>query len=744
MTPRAMLSRLAAMDREELRFRTTRAARQSADRVRFAVARPAWRRGDLFRLLDPDSGPAVREAREAARHGDFHEAHHLLAGHFANRVPRWPLAAVSRATLSSAIRERYPAAAGEARDRADRIVEGRFGLLGFDELLLGNPPDWHCDVVHERRAPRGFWASVPFLCPDTGDHKIVWEVNRHQHFTVLGAAWWLTGRSRYRDTFIDHLENWLDANPPHDGINWASMLELAFRALSWTYAIELFSANASLDARPWLVDLLIALDRQLGHIERNLSTYFSPNTHLSGEALGLYAVSLALPELRRSGARLRHGRDVLLREARAQVRDDGGHAELSSHYHRYSTDFYLLALLAARRTGDEAAPALERAVRAQAAYLRTIADHRGCLAHVGDDDGGQLFRFGDAPSADASVTLSALAAALDDPALAVTPAVPEVSWILGEPPREAADTTPPASWPSRLLESTGYFVSRSQRGHLIFDAGPHGFLNGGHAHADALSVVLSAGGRPLFVDPGTATYATDASVRDRFRSPAMHNTVTVDGRGFAEPRGPFHWARSTDARMLVARTGADGDFAVGLHGGYGFPHARAVMALPSAGWFIVDFLSPDHAVTIDAWWHLHPAWSATLVDGGFALTHASGAAAALATTATTRSVEPAPYSPEYGRIDPALALRTTVRAAEPIVIAAFVPIDAAPGACPSLSIAAGGRRDRDRWTSCTVIAASETSDIQLIVARPCDLRALPDPLDWPQPCIQELRASCVE
>jgi len=53
MTPRAMLSRLAAMDREELRFRTTRAARQSADRVRFAVARPAWRRGDLFRLLDP-------------------------------------------------------------------------------------------------------------------------------------------------------------------------------------------------------------------------------------------------------------------------------------------------------------------------------------------------------------------------------------------------------------------------------------------------------------------------------------------------------------------------------------------------------------------------------------------------------------------------------------------------------------------------------------------------------------------
>jgi hypothetical protein len=44
------------------------------------------------------------------------------------------------------------------------------------------------------------------------------------------------------------------------------------------------------------------------HLEFNLSVYYSPNTHLLGEALALFVIGLAFPELpqsakwRRSGA----------------------------------------------------------------------------------------------------------------------------------------------------------------------------------------------------------------------------------------------------------------------------------------------------------------------------------------------------------------------------------------------------------------------------------------------------------
>ena len=745
MNPRALVSRLAAMDREELRFRAACAARNTAQRLRFAVAPPAWRRGDLVRVLDPACGDGVRQARDAAARGDFLHAHVALARHFATRPRRWPLAAIDRETLSAAILDRFPAAAIDARDRAERILEGRFDLLGYRDLALGHPPDWHRDAVHGRRAPRGFWTSIPYLDPAIGDHKVIWEVNRHQHFAALGTAYWLTRRRSFRDVFLAHLEDWLRENPPLDGVNWTSMLELAFRALSWTWAIELFSPDAEEDEVPWLVDLVVALDRQLAHVEHNLSTYFSPNTHISGEALALYAVSLALPELRASGARAANGRAILLREASTQILEDGGHAERSSHYHRYSTDFYLLALLVARVNRDAAAPSLERAVRAQAEYLRTIADDRGRLPGIGDEDGGQLFRFGVSPPADASSTLSALAAALDDPGLAVLPPGPEVYWILGERPRTTMAANGPARWPSRAFDASGYFVSRSDRGHLVFDAGPHGFLNGGHAHADALSIVLSVGGRPLLVDAGTATYTMDDPTRDRFRSADLHNTVTVDGHEPAQPRGPFHWARTVDARLLVARSGPDGDFAAGMHEGYGFPILRAVLTMPATGWLVVDALWPSTPVAIDTRWHLHPSWTATPAEHGFALAHASGATLALATTVGDRAigVEPA-YSGDYGRIESTSVLRTSLNASGPVVMAAFVPLQAARGRCPKLSLVGNDDTRDGEWTVWTLSCAGEDADTQFAVAFPRDPRKAVRAEDWPQPCIQELRASCVE
>ena len=47
-----------------------------------------------------------------------------------------------------------------------------------------------------------------------------------------------------------------------------------------------------------LIDALVAIDRQLTHVEHHLSYYFSPNTHLTGEALALYVVGQALPGAR--------------------------------------------------------------------------------------------------------------------------------------------------------------------------------------------------------------------------------------------------------------------------------------------------------------------------------------------------------------------------------------------------------------------------------------------------------------
>ena len=61
----------------------------------------------------------------------------------------------------------------------------------------------------------------------------------------------------------------------------------------------------------------------------------------------------------------------------------------------------------------------------------------------------------------------------------------------------------------------------------LVDGGPHGSLNCGHAHADALTLEVATNGRSVLTASGTFSYTgTD---RDHFRATASHNTATVDG-----------------------------------------------------------------------------------------------------------------------------------------------------------------------------------------------------------------------
>lgn len=683
MSARPAAARLAAMDAAELRFRVSLEAGKLLDRARHRVRPRQWDRHALARVLRPSTGPLVAAAIGALRRGACGEAHEALRAHVLGRRSAWPLAARRRREIAAAIDARFPDAAPAARREGVRVLDGRCDVLGYRDLRVGHPPRWHTDPVHQRSAPLRFWADIPYLDPEIGDHKIVWEINRHQHWLTLGRAYWLTGEGRFREGFLAQVTDWIAKNPPLTGINWASMLELAFRTLSWTWAVEFFVEGPGTDQTPWLVDVLLALDRQLDHIARNLSVYFSPNTHLTGEALALYGVSLAFPELSRSPARIELGRTILLREAGRQILNDGGHAERSPHYHRYSTDFYLLALLVARAAGDPAAVDLERAVRAQTRYLRVVADDRGRLPLIGDDDGGQLFAFGSRP-ADASSTLNAAAAALDDPTLAIGPPARETLWILGSdhtaPVRAGTVSGEPPAWPAgaQLLSESGYFVTRLAGSHVIFDVGPHGFLNGGHAHADALSVVATIDGDPVLIDPGTATYTMDARMRDGFRSAPMHNTLTLDGRDFARAAGPFRWSRVANARVLRRDTVDGIEVLQATHDGYsGRLHVRTVVAVPAAGWLVVDHILTEGVTVAEAWWHLHPAWTPSIHAGRVDLRDRSGRRSGLAFAGGEIEEAEDPslcaFSAEYGRVERAPVLRVRRRDSGPFAMAAFIP-----------------------------------------------------------------------
>jgi hypothetical protein len=682
MTAIRLFSRLRRMSASEVAARTETRLRHQVERLSWSWARPAWHRRDLAGAFDPGH-ETMRPIVERLEAADFARAQAGLAAHFADRAPPFVLAPQHRAGLARAILGAFPGAAEDAERRGNRILAGRLDLLGYRNLNITGPAatagasiDWHRDPVHDRRPPHAHWTRVPYLDPACGDHKIIWELNRHQHWLALGRAYVLTGEVRYRKRFVAELSSWMAANPPLTGVNWSSMLELSLRCLSWIWALHLFVQREEPESSDaWLVDLLLGIDRQLSLVAQNLSTYFSPNTHLLGEALALYVASQSLPELARARQWGALGRDTLIRQAEAQIGTDGGHVELSPHYHRYALDFYLLALAVARASGDtDGARTFEPSVRALARFARAMADDALRLPRIGDDDGGMLMPMCGRDVSDIRDSL-ALAAVLTGAGDLFDGDPPEeVAWMCGAvPPRIAASFGPR----STALAGSGYFVSRTDRGdHLVMDAGPLGFLNSGHAHADALAMTLEVAGVPLLIDPGTGCYTVNPETRDRFRSTAYHNTVTVNGRSQSIPAGPFHWASAAHETVHAWRSDTAFDFCEASHDGY-LPtvHRRQVLARPGC-WVIWDWLLGPGTIEAAAHWHLAPSWSASIAERAVCLDHPGGKRMWLRTIGADVNILTGESggdglgwcSPTYGAVVPTTTIRAVRSGASPFVI----------------------------------------------------------------------------
>ncbi len=78
--------------------------------------------------------------------------------------------------------------------------------------------------------------------------KWCWELNRFQHLMCLGGAWRLTGDKRFPAEAREQIDSWIRAIRYPLGVQWASNLEVALRALSWVRCHILFMNSSSWDS----------------------------------------------------------------------------------------------------------------------------------------------------------------------------------------------------------------------------------------------------------------------------------------------------------------------------------------------------------------------------------------------------------------------------------------------------------------------------------------------------------------
>src|SRR5581483_10740843 len=412
----------------------------------------------------------------------------------------------SVSSVCEILRERFPQQTAAVIQRAETVCRHHFDLLGHENLHYGPNIDWHLDLVHGKRAPSKPWFEVQYLNFDeVGDSKVTWELNRHQHFVTLAKAYRLSERREFADEIFRQWRNWHTSNPYPIGINWASSLEVAFRSISWIWTYQLLVNTPGLPAA-FKQDWLRALWRSGRHIETYLSTYFSPNTHLLGEAVGLFFIGTMCPEIASADRWQQRGWEIIVNQAKRQVHPDGLHFEQSVYYHVYALDFFLHAAVLATLNGIELPKEFERTLERMLDVLATFG-RAGNPPALGDDDGGRLFdprRNRAEHMLDPLATGAVLFARGDFKFLAREPRE-ETLWLLGEEGVAEFDKLPekPPSYDSLGFPQGGLYVMAGAPGEqLVIDAGPQGSLAAGHGHADALSVCVNSGGRNLLVDPG--------------------------------------------------------------------------------------------------------------------------------------------------------------------------------------------------------------------------------------------------
>lgn len=244
-------------------------------------------------------------------------------------------------------REVFPESAEGEIALADGILDNRIPV--FSETVdYGDKVDWHLDPVSGTKSPLIFYRDIDtFNTSVVGDPKHIWELNRHNFFIHLGKAYWITGNSRYFDKWRELIVSWVEENPYHRGINWESSLEMAFRSINWIWSSFFFADRLEGD-RKFQELLFETLYLQAEHISNHFSYYFSPNTHLTGEALGLLYIGKAYPAMKPAAGWVSTAVNILETELERQILEDGGYFEMATYYHRYTIDFYLHFFLLSR------------------------------------------------------------------------------------------------------------------------------------------------------------------------------------------------------------------------------------------------------------------------------------------------------------------------------------------------------------------------------------------------------------
>lgn len=425
----------------------------------------------------------------------------------------------------------------------------------------------HTFFVHKGYQPSfNYGEDIDWKHWPVKDNELRWQLHRHKWFVPMGRAYRVSGDEKYAVEWTKQYIDWIRKNPYDDPdkankrFAWRP-LEVSHRLQDQPIQFQLFIDSPAFTAE-FLSEFLVNYHQHAEHI---LGHYSKKGNHLLFEAQRMLCAGSFFPEFKRAQTWRTSGVDILNREIKEQVFDDGGQYELCPHYHLASINIFIKALEVADINGFRTA--------FPQSYIDSIEKMIMFYANISFPDYTNPC-FSDAKLVKKKEMVDNFK-----------------NWCKLFPDNQAikywATEGAEGELPENLsigYKTSGFFVFRDSWGEdatqMVVKAGPPAFW---HNQPDNGTFELWYNGKKLFADSGSYVYeGEDEEVmqwRRWFRKTASHNTLTLNNKDL----------ETTDSKTLLWQPEGDVQILVTENQGYkNLKHRRSIFFVDNSYFVIVD------------------------------------------------------------------------------------------------------------------------------------------------------------
>lgn len=226
----------------------------------------------------------------------------------------------------------------------------------------------HILYAHEGYQPSFYYGKdIDWTYWPIKDNELRWQLHRQKWFIPMGKVYYTTRDEEYAKEWAFQYMDWVKKNPlatvTKEEFELASTgevradtenarfawrpLEVGTRLEDQTQQFMLFKEAASFTPE-FLTEFLVNYHKHAVHI---LNNYSDAGNHLLFEAQQILYAGTFFPEYKEAADWRKSGVDILVREAKKQVFEDGGQFELDPLYHMAAIEIFCRALQIADMNG---------------------------------------------------------------------------------------------------------------------------------------------------------------------------------------------------------------------------------------------------------------------------------------------------------------------------------------------------------------------------------------------------------